>query len=258
MKKNIEKKKPSGVTEKILKFMRLDLYDRIAVFEPAVVNLVFISSAVFAMGTGGFQQMPSYSILKWILMTTSSIAIFAILARFLMNLFRSVSKVLVQNIIYDGHQLRMPTTEYLLLTSKLGDRNTKLSVRRKVKKDFGIDLPTKEEELADEVESRNYIVITVGRIRDYLRTKVAFKNLKMYNKKNRRYGYVRNFLGGFLFMTPIYIMLIIYCLLYTRDAFLWVIGIFVLHLLFFGCYFLTLKNEAEDYAKEFFITYLNN
>lgn len=258
MKKNIEKKEPSGVTEKVLKFMKLDLYDRIAVFEPAVVNLVFISSAVFAMCTGGFQQMPNYSILKWILMTTSSIAILAILARCLMNLFRSISKVLIQNIIYDRHQLRIPTTEYLLPTSKWGDRNTKLLVRKKVKKDFGIDLPTKEEELAGEVESRNCITTTVGRIRDYLRTKVAFKKLKMYNKKNRRYGYVRNFLGGFLFLMPIYIALIIYCLLYTRDTFLWVLGIFALHFLFFGWYFLTLKNEAEDYANELFITYLNN
>lgn len=244
--------------EKVVKFMRLDLYDRIAVFEPAVVNLVFVSAAVLAMGTGGFQQMPNYSTFKWILMATSSIAIVAILARCLMNLFRGVSKVLIQNIIYERHQLRMPTTECLLLTSKWGDRNTKLSVRKKVKRNFGIDLPTEEEELADETESRNCIVTIVGRIRDYLRTKVAFKNLKMYNKKNRRYGYVRNFLGGFLFLMPIYVMLIIYCFLYTRDAFLWVIGIFVLHLLFFGWYFLTLKNEAEDYANEFFITYLNN
>lgn len=244
--------------ERVVNFMKLDLYDRIAVFEPAVVNLFLFILALLAVCTAGFQQMPNFGILESILTLIFSVAIVAILARFIMNLFRNISKVFIQNFIYGRHQLSMPTTEYMLLTSKWGSRRVKLSVRKKVREDFGVDLPTEEEELADETEARNCIVEVVGRIRAYLRTKVSFKNLKMYNKKNRRYGYVRNFMGGFIFFLLIYPILIIYSFYCARVAFFYVLGIFVFHLLIFGCHCFFLKNDAEDYAHELFVTYLNN
>lgn len=86
--------------------------------------------------------------------------------------------------------LKMPTTERLLWSNKESSDQLKRKVRSNLKTDFGIVLPSRESELADEHTARVAIRDAVARIR------LRVGKGTWVRERNIRYGFVRNLAAG--------------------------------------------------------------
>lgn len=106
-----------------------------------------------------------------------------------MQFNRIVSKEIFEKIMYhDG--LSFPTTNFLLhLDSYFSSDYTK-KIHGRIKSDFGINIPTPNNEARSEDKSRKLITEAIS----HIRTKVGKGNL--LGQHNLEYGFVRNFSGG--------------------------------------------------------------
>jgi len=107
----------------------------------------------------------------------------------LIQVNRFLAKEIIEKKIYaDG--LKFPTTEFLLHTdSYLSPQHTKI-IHEKILADFGIHIPSLEEETLDSQAARRRISEAVSLIR----AKVASGNL--VEQHNIEYGFVRNLIGA--------------------------------------------------------------
>ena len=94
---------------------------------------------------------------------------------------------------YFKDKLHMPTTNFLLSNDRNLSTNMKQKIKKKVKTDFGINLPTSADEARDMDDSRKQIDFAVSQIRNKMRGN------SMLLQHNYEYGFVRNFIGGSVF-----------------------------------------------------------
>ena len=235
---------------KIEKLLKMDDYDLEAVFTPAIVNMLILD-IVFTCTLLPIAEHTSW----WrpVLAITAPLAAAVVLTRFVMHIFRGVSRMFFEDILYRKDRLRFPTTSMLLL----GDNSTSVSkmmknrVRENLKTLYNITLPTKAKEDADEMEARRTAKDAVY----YIRKAVADSGDTMTRRKLKRYGMFRNFLGGAVICLPlsvacwfidfsrtgvsnsiIHIALILYLILVVID------------------FFIT-KSAAVDYAETLITTF---
>lgn len=138
---------------------------------------------------------------------------FAAIGYYLREVFRMTSKLLFQAWLFKEDATKMPTTELLLWKNKRLSKTILANVRKKVKKDFGFDMMTAEQEATDEREARLNIVNAVGLIKK--RTKVE----PILLQANYRYGFWRNLLGGLVWALVVVVAFAIYnCFMSTVSC----------------------------------------
>lgn len=166
--------------------MRIDIYDIFARLVPAVlvgVPLYVLYFFLLSPYIGAFLG----SLLAWKIASdvTVSIAILYLVAQ----INRLLSKEFYEKRIFQTG-LYLPTTCYLMHSDvSLSDYMTR-QVHDKIKRDFGIDIPSPQEEERDEGGSRQLIKESVSLIR------MRVGKGQLVHQHNIEYGFARNFVGG--------------------------------------------------------------
>ncbi|MFC5410674.1 hypothetical protein ACFPMF_15230 [Larkinella bovis] len=113
----------------------------------------------------------------------------------------SLSFLLIQINIYLSKMLFQPLEEQLSTTNMLLYQNQEMgkgvknAIHLRIKTDFSITLLNQQEEQADPLEARRWIVEAVSRIKERVREN------KMVRRRNIAYGFMRNLMGGALLAT---------------------------------------------------------
>ncbi len=166
--------------------MKLNSYQLTARIFPAIITSVpfYVFHFFYLSPTLG----QFWGDLLGIQVVSDATIILALLFLFI-QLNRYVSKQLFQNKIFGGG-LTFPTTDYLLhLDSHFSPQYT-VQIHAKIKKDFDIAIPSREEEERDSTLARKIINEAIGRVR----TKVG--DGKLVGQHNAEYGFARNLAGG--------------------------------------------------------------
>ena len=177
--------------------------------------------------------------------------IYGALAYWMRQLFIDASKLLFQFRLFKEDETEMPTTKRLLWRRDMRKSETEIKqIAAKVKADFGIQLLSKDEELANPSEAKRAIVDAVGKIREVTRKN---ENLQQYNRK---YGFCRNYLGACVYAIGTIILALIVNLIldmpYTRIL---LVALFV-QVLFGLIDYTSYKSKANDYARAMYNAYI--
>ncbi|PSR51881.1 hypothetical protein AHMF7605_28635 [Adhaeribacter arboris] len=108
---------------------------------------------------------------------------------FVVSVARLIAKAMFEN-LYFKDSLHMPTTNFLLYSTRNFSSKYKAAIRSKLKKEFSVVLSSENEEQLDEIEARRRIIEAVS----YIRNKVKHGYLLL--KHNIQYGFWRNLVGG--------------------------------------------------------------
>ena len=119
----------------------------------------------------------------------SNLTISGIFLYFLSEFARILGKNIFEK-IYFKDERNMPTTNFLLFSDPTFSEHQKIKIREKMAADFGVILPTKEDENFDEVNSRMRIVEVMALVRKKLHGN------KFLLQHNIEYGAMRNAIGG--------------------------------------------------------------
>lgn len=236
--------------KKILNYLNLDEYEKKAVFEPAVVNLVLLYLIIVTcLYSNGLTSTIMVNIAKGAI----PLAILAITIRFLMNLFRDFSKTIIQYPRYKRNMSNMPTTELLLWSNGEMPKVEKKNIRDKIRTKYEVSLPSEKAEKKDEKAARQLIADVVSRIRGDIRNNE--KADKMYLRYNMRYGASRNFFGGgMLCIVAELFFILLLNLNSTTFAFAWFL--FALHCILVIIDFFMIPARAKEYASNLYAEFL--
>ncbi len=177
--------------------------------------------------------------------------IYGALAYWIRQLFIDASKQLFQFRLFKEDETDMPTTKLLLWNS--AERKSEADIKQiaaKVKIDFGIQLFSKEEEIANPSEAKRVVVDAVGKIREVTRKN---ENLQQYNRK---YGFCRNYLGACVYAIGAIVLALvvnyIFNLPYARILWMALCAQVLLGIIDYASY----KSKAYDYARAMYNAYI--
>lgn len=177
--------------------------------------------------------------------------IYGALAYWICQLFIDASKRFFQFRLFKEDETEMPTTKLLLWGSDV--RKSEADIKRiaeKIKTDFGIQLLSKDEEIANLSEAKRTIVDAVGKIREVTRNN---ENLQQYNRK---YGFFRNYLGACVYATGAIILALaanfILDMPYARILLVPLAAQILLGIIDYASY----KSKAYDYARAMYNAYI--
>jgi K+-sensing histidine kinase KdpD len=167
--------------------MKFDAYALKSRIAPAFVSMIvpimlfnfFFSSPEFAKFVGDVLGAKIFANL-----TISLVCLY-----YLSEAGRFVAKHVFER-LYFKNETYMPTTDLLMFENDTYSTDYKTRIRQRIKRDFKIQLPTPEEEAADNVIARRRIVETMALVR-----KKLAKN-SLLSQHNTEYGAVRNLIGG--------------------------------------------------------------
>lgn len=178
----------------------------------------------------------------------STLVVFAALGFFMRETFRQTSKLLFQFSMFKEDETKMPTTEMLIYKNHIIAKDEISEISAKLQRDFQTKLPTEEEQIDDEKESRLRIVHAVGLMRNVTRGN------KILEQANYRYGFRRNMLGG-LVWAMLFQTIILIAILFKDLS----IGLCLIGYLLIAAQSLiawsSLKPAARNYAKVLFDVY---
>ncbi len=134
----------------------------------------------------------------------------------LIHVNRIVAKEFIEKKLYKNG-LNYPTTNYLLhLDDNYSSEYTKM-VHQKIKKDFGIDVPTLKVESLDNLTSRKIISEAMNHVRFQVKKGV------LVGQHNIEYGFIRNFAGGnIVAATMSALNIIIFSWIYRVESAIWI------------------------------------
>ncbi len=119
----------------------------------------------------------------------SNITISVVLLYFISQLGRIIGKGVFEK-AFHMEEIRMPTTDMLMFSNHVYSKQYKTKIREKISCEFDVELPTREDEERDEIDSRIRIVETMALIRKKL------ERNKFLLQHNIEYGAMRNAIGG--------------------------------------------------------------
>ena len=177
--------------------------------------------------------------------------IYGALGYWIRQQFIDASKQLFQYKLFKEDETEMPTTKLLLWNSPVRKSETDIKlIAAKVKREFGIQLLSKDEEEANPSEAKRTIVDAVGKIREVTRKN---ENLQQYNRK---YGFCRNYLGACVYATgAIILALVVNFILDMPYARILLIALAIqvlLGIIDFASY----KSRGYDYARAMYNAYI--
>lgn len=130
---------------------------------------------------------------------------------------RLVSKEVFQRFYFQDEN-KMPTTNHLLWSNTIIEKQTKIKIREKIQVHYDIILMDEEEESLNELTCRKQIMTAVSQIRNSLRGNTLLL------QHNIEYGFFRNLLGGSLVAIFFSIIILIYALVH-HDTTLTITGV---------------------------------
>lgn len=178
----------------------LDKYSRIARLYPALITLV----PVFILSVSLSQHELTKLLGEIMAIKIAGCVSINVAALFLLiQANRFIGKEIFER-WYFNDELSMPTTEMLLASNTLISPQLRLKVDESCQRDFGLCLPTVEEQNSDDLLARRRIVEIVAQIRQ----KVRDGHLLLQH--NIEYGFARNLIGG----APLGLAFSIVCIFY--------------------------------------------
>ena len=105
------------------------------------------------------------------------------------QLARLIGKDLFENRLFKD-EMNFPTTDFLLASNTTLSRDFKASLAQKITIEFGLHLPSLDEEQTDEIDARTRVKDIVARIR------AATGGATLVLQRNWEYGFARNLVGG--------------------------------------------------------------
>jgi hypothetical protein len=166
------------------------------------------------------------------------------------NVIRSISKCIFQFRYFKQDESYMPTTELLLWGNDEFTDNYKKRIRDKIKNDFNIKLPARENELKNEKEARKLIAEIIPQLRNATRDNDILFDYNCY------FGSIRNALGGCVVAMVILAVLFFLNLKFAIFPTLLLVILFCLYLS--NCIFAKplLKFFGYEYARKLYDAYM--
>lgn len=217
-----------------------------------IIPAIILSFVFLYLGIPSIWNTPVATIITSIV---PAALINAVAGFFLMELFRSTSKLIFQFPLFSEDETDMPTTKLLMWGSKKrlsDDMINQIAV--KVKNEFGITLMTASEERKKKntLEAKRRVVCAVGQMRELTR---GNENLLRYNIQ---YGFCRNYLGGSVYAILLIAIAIIVNskVCFMNSVALWVL--LTVQIVFDLIFFISLKYRGYAYARALFNAFLTN
>lgn len=167
--------------------------------------------------------------------------------------FISQTNRLIAKTFFEQKEIYMPTTNFLLFCNPEYSEEYKRKIYKKIHDDFNIQLPTKNEQNGNELNSRKRIAEAMGIVRKKV------KSNELLFQHNIEYGFWRNLIGG-TFIAIFFSIIDIYFALTQSNNPILIISIVILivcfALLFFNRYIT--KKIGELYAKVLLQEYMAN
>jgi hypothetical protein len=227
--------------------MKFDKYSRIARIYPAILSIIpfmiLFNSFLLDVKDEYFNNILARLFLQ--------LGLGIILLYVISQINRFIAKEIFEKRYYKN-ELDFPTTNMLLFNDDSLSSTYKTKIRSKIKKDYGITLPSIEMEQTDNLKTRLAIKDAVGLIR------VKTKNNLLLLQHNMEYGFIRSLIGG----SPLGLVLSLFLIFYFdnihKNIFLFVVSII---LVLFYLLFLLLSKYLMNrygilYAKRLYQEYL--
>ncbi len=229
--------------------MKFDHYSIVARIFPAVLSSIpfFVLDFYYLGPTLGqfWEQLLAIQIV-------SDVTISLAFLYLLVQASRYISKGLFQSKMFNDN-LSFPTTNYLLHLDSHYSPEYTAKIHAKIRADFKIKIPSREQELNDTERSRKLIAEAVGQIR------ARVKDGHLTAQHNAEYGFSRNLAGGAIiaFFISLIDGLLFGRLFYNTTA-LWISGIMaILYLLIILFSRKIISAFANDYAKKLIEEYMS-
>lgn len=221
--------------------MKFDPYILIARAFPAILSMIpFFVLYFFLLNLIVGDFLGELLALKIASNITLPLALFFLM----MQLNRLVSKGIFEKRIYKNG-LNLPTTDFLLhLNSNFSSEYTK-KIHKRIRTDFGINIPKRLAESKNETHSRKCINEAIS----HIRIKVG-KGI-LLGQHNAEYGFVRNFSGGSVISAIVSALnIVIFTVLYPNNIALIISCItFFFYLAFVVFARKMIENAGRSYAK---------
>lgn len=163
---------------------------------------------------------------------------------------RSTSKKLFQFPLFKEDETKMPTTDYLLWSTKFVSKQKKQLIREKIKQEIGLELLDEVQESQNENEARLLIVDAVSQIREKTRDNTVLFNYLC------SFGFIRNFLGANVWALLITILYMSYNFFIPIVSYKIAVGSVILVVLLFPLFYMFLRQAGREYARQLFTTFL--
>jgi hypothetical protein len=188
------------------------------------------------------------SSMTWLASYFGDATISLILLYILMQTNRTVAKIFFEN------KKSFPTVEFLLSTSKETTESYREKIGKKVQSDFGLSVPTAQEQQQDIVESKKRIWEIIQLIINKVR------NGHLVLKCNMEYGFFRNLAGGSLVALFASLVLAIISRYVIADLSLYTLSLKVALAYFFIMLFawIFINYYSKEYARVLFREYLGS
>lgn len=172
--------------KKSTQFPFLDKYSRVARLYPAIISLIPALLLSIGLVENELTQILG-EILSVRVLGCVSINVAALFLLIQTNRF--VGKEIFEKLYFED-ELCMPTTDMLLPLSTTISPNLRKKIAEQCISDFGLALPTVEEQEADDLLARRRVIEIVALIRQKVRGGYLLL------QHNIEYGFVRNLIGG--------------------------------------------------------------
>lgn len=229
----------------------MDKYIRVARVYPAVLGMLPTCILLAMCVDDWFPQYQAiWGNVKWLSCLIGGTALVSMaIGYFVREVFKETSKVLFQYPLFKRDETEMPTTKMLLWQNECVSPAYHKEIAVKVKKTFGIKLPTREEEQANPLMAKRTIADAVSQIRQHSRGDLI---LRQYNME---FGFCRNYLGAGVWSVFLILGLSVANAFFSWLSW-WALGIaLVLQvLLMIGCYMM-LDIRGWAYAKYLYATF---
>ena len=231
--------------------LMMDKYIRVARIYPAILG-VLPSFVLLAMCMG--KWFPQYQELagnlKWMLgLTCGTVAASMAVGYLVRELFKETSKVLFQYPLFKRDETEMPTTKMLLWQNKAISDAYHKEIAAKIEAEFGIKLPTREEEQINLDEAKKIVADAVCQIRQNCR---GDEILRQYNIE---FGFCRNYLGASVWSCLFIVVAMVINAFYGWWPWLVLVGGIVLQLVLMVACYMMLEIRGWAYARCLYATF---
>lgn len=228
-----------------------DKYIRVARFYPAVLGLL---PTCLLMAMCMWAWFPQYQAIvgnfKWVLCLIGGTASVSMAVGYLVSdVFRETSKWLFQYPLFKINETESPTTKMLLWQNAAITPAFHKVIAVKVRSQFGIKLPSQEEEYKDPVMAKKTIAETVRQIRQ------SCRGDKILSQYNMEFGFCRNYLGASVW--SVLFIIIIALSNFSNNLLSWwiIMGVLALQIVLMVVCYLLLKIRGWTYAEYLFATF---
>lgn len=167
--------------------------------------------------------------------------------------FFSQTNRLIAKSFFEKSETFLPTTDFLFFSNSEYSPDYKALIYNKIQDEFSLQLPSKEEQIADEINSRKRISEAISLVRK----KVGSGTLLLQH--NIEYGFWRNLIGGAIIASIFSIIDIYFALAhYNYEILILSAALLVIYLILLIFHNSILGKIAKLYARVLFQEYMTH